>query len=68
MDSKSSDNGFIAVSKFQKMKSSKAPPETLALIQRCKHYQSHHKLIQESFAKLQKYDVVERNAKVHHDK
>ena len=68
MKSKSSDTGFIPISKILKTNLSSASPETWTLIQRYKHYQSHHKWIQENFHKTQKYNIVDRNDKVYHDK
>ena len=68
MESESSDTGFIAISKFLKQNLSSASPETLTLIHRYQHYQKHHKWIQDNFAKLKQYDVVDKNGKIHHEK
>ena len=68
MESKSSYTGYIGVSKFFKMNLSSVSPETLTLINRCKNYQTHHRWIQDNFAKLEHYNIVDKNGKIHHEK
>ena len=68
MESKSTTTGFIAISKFVKSNLSSASPETLTLINRCKHYQTHHKWMIDNISKLKQYDVVDQSGKVHHEK
>ena len=68
MAPKSSLTGYIAVSKFVKSNTSLASPEILTLIKRCKHYQQHHKWMDDNIHKLKQYDVVDQNGKIHHEK
>ena len=67
MGSKSSDTAYIAISKFLKTNLSSASPATLTLIQRCKHYQSNHKWLNDNFSKLKEYNVVDQNGKICHE-
>ena len=68
MESKSSVTGYLAVSKFLKRNLSSASEETLTLINRCKHYQTHHIWMQENLPKLKQYDAVDLNGKIVHEK
>ena len=68
MESKSSDTGFIAVSKFLKRNLSSASPETLTLVNRCKNHQKHHTWIRDNVDKLKQYNVVDTNGKINHEK
>ena len=68
IESKSSEAGNIAISKFLKSNLSSALPETLTLLNRCKNYQIHHKWMQDNYTKLKQYDVVDTNGKGLHEK
>ena len=68
IEAKSSVTGYLAVCKFLKRNLSLASDETLTLINRCKHYQTHHIWIQENFPKLKQYDAVDENGKIVHEK
>ena len=68
MEPKSSDTAYLAISKFLKRNLSSASPETLSLIQRCKHYQSHHNWMKDNFSKLKQYNIADENGKIDHEK
>ena len=68
LESKSSENASIAISKFLKTNLKYASPETMMLIHRCKHYQKHHKWLLDNFDKLEEYDLVENNGRIFHEK
>ena len=57
LESKSSENASIAISKFLKTNLKYASPETMMLIHRCKHYQKHHKWLLDNFKKLKEHDL-----------
>ena len=68
MEPKSSDTTYIAISRFLETNLSSASPETLSLIQRCDHYQSHQNWIKENFSKLKEYNVVDKIGKIDNEK
>ena len=68
METKTSDTGFLEVSKFLKANVADVSPSVLKLRERCKQYISHHQWIKEHFIKLQKYDIVDESGKIYHDK
>ena len=62
------DCTYCYISRFLKQNLLSASPETLLLIQRCKHYQSYHNWIKENFSKLKQYNFVDQNGKIDHEK
>ena len=68
LENKSSETASIAISNFLKTNLKSASPETMTLVHRCKHYQKHHKWLQDNFTKLKEYDLVENNGRIHHEK